>query len=77
MEGQRFFDLRRWGTYQTVLNGYLTGIGGGKEASNARRAYLTAAEPLASRHRWYPIPTNQIELSKVAGTSTLKQNPGW
>jgi hypothetical protein len=77
MEGQRFFDLRRWGTYKTVLNGYLTGIGGGKEASNARRAYLTAAEPLTDRHRFYPIPANQIDLSKVAGVSALKQNPGW
>jgi hypothetical protein len=75
MEGQRFFDLRRTGTYKTVLNGYLTGIGGGKEPN--RRAYLSAAEPLTDRHRWYPIPAAQIDLSKVAGVSALKQNPGW
>jgi starch-binding outer membrane protein, SusD/RagB family len=75
MEGQRFFDLRRTGTYKTVLNGYLTGIGGGKESN--RRAYLSAAEPLTDRHRWYPIPSAQIDLSKVAGVSALKQNPGW
>jgi hypothetical protein len=57
------------------LNGYLTGIGGGKESN--RRAYLSAAEPLTDRHRFYPIPATQIQLSEVAGTSTLKQNPGW
>lgn len=74
-EGQRFFDLRRWGTYQTVMNGYLKGIGGGNEP--ARLAYLLAAEPLTSRHRWYPIPDLQIQLSNIAGQSSLKQNPGW
>jgi starch-binding outer membrane protein, SusD/RagB family len=74
MEGQRMFDLRRTGTYKTVLNGYLTGIGGSKESN--RRAYLSAAEPLTDRHRWYPIPPAQIDLSKVAGVSALKQNPG-
>ena len=74
-EGQRFFDLRRYGTYQTVMNGYLKGIGGGNEP--ARRAYLLAAEPLTSRHRWYPIPDLQIQLSLIAGQPSLKQNPGW
>jgi hypothetical protein len=77
VEGQRFFDLRRWGTVASVINGYLTGIGGGKEASNARRAYLTAAEPIAAKHRFYPIPQVQVDLSKVGSTDNLKQNPGW
>ena len=79
MEGQRFFDLRRWGITGPVINGYLTGIGappgGGRE--DARRAYLKAAEPITARHRFYPIPNVQIELSKTGGTSSLKQNPGW
>jgi starch-binding outer membrane protein, SusD/RagB family len=75
MEGQRFFDLRRWGITDSVINGYLTGIGGGKEPN--RRAYLGTAEPITSRHRWYPIPDLQVQLSKVSGQETLKQNPGW
>ena len=70
MEGQRFFDLRRWGIAETTLNTYLS-------AERGRRLYLAAAEPFAARHRWYPIPAIQIELSKVGGTESLKQNPGW
>jgi hypothetical protein len=77
VEGQRFFDLRRWGITASVINGYLTGVGGGKEASTARRAYLTVAEPITARHRFYPIPKHQVELSKVGDTNNLKQNPGW
>jgi hypothetical protein len=75
MEGQRMFDLRRWGIFDSVLNGYVNGIGGGAEKT--RRVYLATAEPVASRHRWYPIPSNQLELSKVGAESMLKQNPGW
>jgi starch-binding outer membrane protein, SusD/RagB family len=74
-EGQRFFDLRRWGITASVINGYLTGVGGGAE--NTRRLYLKAAEPITTRHRWYPIPNIQIELSKVGGQDVLKQNIGW
>jgi len=75
IEGQRFFDVRRWGITAPVINGYLTSIGGGAE--NTRRLYLKAAEPITARHRWYAIPNLQIELSKVGGQSMLKQNPGW
>jgi len=75
MEGQRFFDLRRWGTYQTVLNAYLTGVAGGAE--NTRRLYLASAQALSARHRWFPIPQIQVELSKVGGTPRLTQNTGW
>jgi hypothetical protein len=70
MEGQRFFDLRRWGIAEQVLNAYLA-------VERSRRLYLAAAEPFASRHRYYPIPAIQIELSKVGGQSRLTQNPGW
>ena len=70
MEGQRFFDLRRWGIAEATLNTYLT-------AEKVRRLYLAAAEPFASRHRWYPIPAIQIELSKVNGQPMLTQNAGW
>lgn len=75
MEGQRFFDLRRWGIGQAAIQGYLTGVGGGRE--DTRRLYLAQGEPYGAKHRWYPIPTAQIELSKVGGQETLKQNTGW
>jgi hypothetical protein len=75
MEGQRFFDLRRWNIADATLNGYLNGIGGGSE--KARLAQFTSAEPITTKHAEYPIPDNQIQLSTVGGKSTLNQNPGW
>jgi hypothetical protein len=84
MEGQRLFDLRRYGmTYaKAVINGYLTGTGAAPWGSNggredARRTYKTSAEAFADRHRFYAIPQDEIDVSKVGGTVTLKQNPGW
>ena len=75
MEGQRFFDLRRWGIADVTLNAYLNGQAGGAEET--RRPHLAAAEPFIARHRYYPIPSIQIELSKVGAESRLTQNPGW
>ncbi len=78
MEGQRFFDLRRWGIADAVLNGFIDGVGGGNEA--ARRPYLASADRWAGatdRRYLYPIPALQVELSKVDGTPRLTQNPGW
>jgi starch-binding outer membrane protein, SusD/RagB family len=75
MEGQRFFDLRRWGIAATVINGYLTGVGGGRE--DTRRLYLANAEPYTARHNLFPIPNIQIELSKVGSENRLTQNTGW
>ena len=75
MEGQRMYDLRRWGIADVTLNGYLNGVGGGSE--KARRTYLSSAEALSARHKWFPIPDLQIQLSQVNGQSNLKQNTGW
>jgi hypothetical protein len=77
MEGQRFFDLRRYGftTASAVLNGYYNGIGGGNE--KARHPQFTAVEPYTQRHQLYPLPTLQIQLSKVGAESRLTQNTGW
>ena len=70
MEGQRFFDLRRWSNMAEVLNAFLA-------VERTRRPHLAAAGPVTDRHRLYPIPAVQIELSRQGGTQTLKQNPGW
>jgi hypothetical protein len=75
MEGQRLFDLRRWGIAATEINAYLNGVGGGNEKT--RRLYLGAAETFGTKHALYPIPINQIDLSKVGSESKLTQNPGW
>jgi len=75
MEGQRFFDLRRWGIADQVLNSYLNGMAGGNEKS--RRLQLASAEAFTARHFLFPIPDLQLQLSSVNGASMLKQNTGW
>ena len=70
MEGQRFFDLRRWGIAEQTLNDYIA-------VEKNRRTQLGAAEAFTQRHRYFPIPAIQIELSKSNGQNTLVQNPGW
>ena len=75
MEGHRFFDLKRWGIMQTAIAAYINGVGGGNE--KARRAYLPTAELPTARHDNFPIPTVQVELSKVDGQARVPQNTGW
>jgi starch-binding outer membrane protein, SusD/RagB family len=70
MEGQRFFDLRRWGDADTVLNNYIA-------VEKNRRPYKAATATYATRHRYYPIPPIQIQLSRVGGQNRLVQNPEW
>jgi len=73
MEGQRFFDLRRYGqAYATqTLNDFVT-------VERVRLpAPFSGVEAFTARHMWYPIPQVQIELSKVSNTPRLTQNTGW
>ncbi len=66
MEGQRHFDLVRYGTATEVLNAYIA-----KEKTN--RVYLKNASFTKGKSEYFPIPRNQIDLSK----GTLKQNAGY
>jgi len=75
MEGQRFFDLRRWGIADQVLNAYIQGVAGGAEKN--RIGHLASAETFTTKHALYPIPPIQIELSKGGSGGGLKQNTGW
>jgi hypothetical protein len=76
MEGERFFDLRRWGIAEQVITSYLL-------VEQNRRPYLTGAAPYTYRHSLFPIPVTQIELSRITDPETgeqidmLVQNPGW
>jgi hypothetical protein len=70
MEGQRFFDLRRWGIMEQTMNAYLA-------VEKNRRLYLAGADQLSARYKFFPIPAIQIELSKSSGQNSLTQNPGW
>src|SRR6476661_45980 len=75
MEGQRFFDLKRWGIMPATIAAYINNVGGGNEKS--RRGYLPSAELPGARHDNFPIPTVQVELSKVDGQARVPQNTGW
>jgi len=72
MEGQRFFDLRRWAIADTAINGYVSSEAG-------RISYLAGAagQFILPKYLFYPIPSVQVELSKVGGQCQLQQNPGW
>ena len=76
MEGERFFDLRRWETAEEVLNDYIA-------VEQARRPYLGAAAVYTDRHALFPIPHVQIELGRITDPETgeqtdmLVQNLGW
>ena len=69
MEGQRFFDLRRWGIAESVLNAYIS-------VEKTRRLQLGNAAAYTARHQLFPIPNIQIQLSKAKGVG-LTQNTGW
>jgi hypothetical protein len=75
MEGQRFFDLRRWNAAEATLNGYINGVAGGAE--KLRRLQLASAAQFSARHALFPIPAIQISLSKGGTGPGLTQNPGW
>src|SRR6266516_400525 len=72
MEGQRFFDLRRWGGIDTVVNNYIS-------VERSRIPYLSQAANIfvLPKYALYPIPQDQIDLSRVGGQDRLVQNTGW
>ncbi|PYO94140.1 MAG: hypothetical protein DMD62_06805 [Gemmatimonadetes bacterium] len=74
MEGQRFFDLRRWGeaVADTAVNNYAN-------TEKARIGYLAGVvgQYVVPKYDYYPIPSVQVELSKVNGQCMLQQNTGW
>lgn len=65
-EGQRFFDLVRWGMAAQVLNAYLS-------VEKNRRTFLTTAVFTAGRDEYLPIPQSEITFTK----GLYKQNPGY
>ncbi len=70
MEGHRFFDLKRWGVAQSVINDYLA-------VESTKRSYLIGATFQAKNIR-FPIPQEAIdESSNDDGAATLTQNEGF
>lgn len=66
MEGNRFFDLVRWGVAGEVLNAYL-------DDEIQRRPFLGGASFTAGRDEYLPIPQQQIDFSE----GLYQQNPGY
>ena len=67
MEGERFFDLVRWGAADQVLNNEYFA----KEKEI--RDYLKNAKFVKGRDEYFPIPQNQINYS----AGLYSQNPGY
>ena len=70
MEGHRFFDLKRWGVAQSVINDYLA-------VESTKRSYLIGAS-FDARNIRFPIPQEAIdESADDDGNVTLTQNEGF
>ena len=66
MEGNRFFDLVRWGIADTYLNSYF-------QIEKTKRKYLKDGLFTKNRDEYCPIPLNQIRFSH----DLYKQNYGY
>jgi hypothetical protein len=70
MEGQRFFDLVRYGTAATELNAYV--------AHEVASGYtLMAGATFKPSSVYFAIPQQEIDASTEGGKATLTQNPGY
>lgn len=70
MEGQRFFDISRWGIAQQELNKYYT-------VDGAVISDIAGSHFTPNRNEYYPIPLLQIQLQSDGTTSKLAQNKGY
>lgn len=71
MEGYRFFDLRRWNDLQTLVD-FLN-----VEKTRRVQLYAGAQQPTATKLKYYPLPSVEIDLSKINGVPQLTQNAGY
>jgi len=70
MEGQRYFDIVRWGTANAELTRFFS-------YESKITNDLGGAKFVVGRNEHYPIPQRQIDLSFKGGARTLEQNPGY
>lgn len=67
LEGQRFFDLVRWGIAADVINTYI-------EKEKTVRSHLQNAHFKAGVNEYFPIPQAVMDLAK---NNSITQNPGY
>lgn len=72
LEGTRIFDIRRWKTAQTVLNGYVHGAHFGPSDVDGGFVRVNVRTFDPSRHYLWPVPRDERALN-----TNLDQNPGW
>lgn len=66
MEGERFFNLVRWGIAAETMNRYF-------ECEKDNRIYYQDSHFTAGKDEYFPIPLNQYKFSE----GNLHQNPGY
>lgn len=66
MEGERFFDLVRWGIAETVMNKYFSG-------EKSKRVYYINSTFQSGKDEYYPISNSQYNFSG----GLYVQNPGY
>lgn len=66
LEGQRYFDLLRWGIAKQVIDDY-------HNTEKSKRPYLGNATFVIPRIEYYPIPQAEIDISR----GKLKQDPNY
>ena len=59
LEGQRFYDLVRWGDAPTVLNKYY-------KTQGVTRRWLAVGQFIANKHEYLPIPQTELDRSQGA-----------
>lgn len=69
-EGHRFFDLKRWGVADVVLNDFIANTNQNLGPSSC----LNGAKFTKGKSELMPIPQQEIDL---IGSDILKQNPGY
>jgi len=70
MEGQRFFDLVRWGIAEPTINAFIA-------REKAARPLKSDAHFTANKNEYMPIPQSEIDNLNADGTQHLKQNQGY
>lgn len=66
MEGNRFFDLRRWGLLDQVIPAYI-------EKDSEFRSFMQGAIFDPEKNDYWPIPESQIDIQ----FDILQQDPAW
>lgn len=66
MEGERFFDLVRWGIAAETMNTYYS-------REKSQRIYYQNSKFTSGRDEYFPVSVNQYNFSK----GSYKQNPGY